>query len=163
MEKDDPIAIYNQGCSYREGAYGFPQDNSKALELYHRAGELGYAGAYTNIGASYDLGTGVEVDEKKAVHYNELAATGGDTQARYNLGCMEGMAGNMDRALKHHLIAVRSGHGESLNRIKKYYSAGLATKDDYTKALQSYQKYLGEIKSDQRDKAAAYSERYRYY
>ena len=31
------------------------------------------------------------------------------------------------------------------------------------KALQSYQTYLEEIKSDQRDKAAAADEKYRYY
>ena len=37
------------------------------------------------------------------------------------------------------------------------YSKGHATKEDYTKALQ-LQTYLGEIKSDQRDKA-----NYRYY
>ena len=31
------------------------------------------------------------------------------------------------------------------------------------KALQLYQVYLGEIKSEQRDKAATHSELYRYY
>jgi len=162
MEKDDPIAIYNQGCNYHEGACG-PQDNFKALELFHRAGDLGYAGAYLGIGNAYDVGQGVEVDKKKATHYYELAAMKGNALARQNLGREEGMVGNMDRALKHHLIAVRSGCAESLNQIKLYYSAGLATKSHYTKALQLYQAYLGEIKSDQRDKAAAYSEMYRYY
>ena len=34
---------------------------------------------------------------------------------------------------------------------------------DYTAALQLYQVYLGEIKSPQRDKAAAAREEYRYY
>jgi len=38
-----------------------------------------------------------------------------------------------------------------------------ATKDDYTEELQSYQVYLGEIKSDQRDKAAALNAHNRYY
>jgi len=163
MDLNDHIAIYNQGCNYHEGACGFPQDHDKALELFHRAGDLGYAGAYLGIGNAYDVGQGVEVDKKKATHYYELAAMKGNALARQNLGREEGMAGNMDRALKHHLIAVRSGCAESLNRIKIYYSAGLATKSHYTKALQSYQTYLGEIKSDQRDKAAASSEMYRYY
>lgn len=35
--------------------------------------------------------------------------------------------------------------------------------NDYKKALQSYQEYLSEIKSPQRDKAAAARENYRYY
>jgi len=76
---------------------------------------------------------------------------------------MEKIAGNYDRALKHFLIAVRCGHSDSLERIKQMYTYGYATKDEYTKALQLFQAYLGEIKSDQRDKAAAAGEKYRYY
>ena len=40
VEKDDPIAMYNVGCCYRNGDLGLPQDYTKALELYHRAGRL---------------------------------------------------------------------------------------------------------------------------
>jgi len=40
---------------------------------------------------------------------------------------------------------------------------GHATKEDYTKALQLYQTYLGEIKSNQRDEAASADEDNRYY
>ena len=69
----------------------------------------------------------------------------------------------MDRAIKHHMIAVRGGDGDSLAAIQSLHSDGLATKEEYTQALRSYQVYLGEIKSDQRDKAAAYDEGYKYY
>ena len=61
------------------------------------------------------------------------------------------------------MISIRGGDPQSLERIKLLYSKGRATKEDYMKALQSYQAYLGEIKSPQRDKAAAADERYRYY
>ena len=37
---------------------------------------------------------------------------------------------------------------DSLKRIKELYTDGYATKEDYTKALQSYQAYLSEIKTD---------------
>ena len=40
---------------------------------------------------------------------------------------------------------------------------GYATKDDYTAALRAYQAYLAEVKSSQRDKAAAADANYRYY
>ena len=106
---------------------------------------------------------GVELDEEKAEHYYEIAAIRGDSQARNNLGCMERDEGNVGRALKHWMIAVRSGHSNSLKRIKELYTNGDATKDDYTKALRVYQSYLSDIKSVQRDKAAAASEMYRYY
>ena len=163
VEAGDSHAIYSLGCCYGGGMYGFPRDMDKALELWHRAAELGDAMAYTNIGASYKNGEGVETDKKKAIQYFELAALGGDEEARYNLGNVEALAGNMDRAIKHYIIAVGCGSSGSLDIIKWSYSKGYATKEDYTKALQSYQTYLGEIKSDQRDEAAAIDDEYRYY
>jgi len=160
---NDPIAVYNYGVYHRHGRQGLAQDHVKALELWHRAGELGYARAYGNIGYAYEQGSGVEVDYKKAICYWELAAIEGDSMARNNLGICEGKAGNHDRALKHFLIAVRGGNAESLNQIKQMYNHELATKDAYTRALQLYQAYLGEIKSPQRDEAAAAHDEYRYY
>ena len=44
-----------------------------------------------------------------------------------------------------------------------FFSKGHARKDDYAKALRSYQAYLDEINSDQRDKAAAVRDEYKYY
>ena len=61
------------------------------------------------------------------------------------------------------MIAVRGGYADSLKNIQQLYSNGHASKEDYTKALQLYQTYLGEIKSEQRDKAAAAREDYQYY
>ena len=163
LKSDDPIAICNHGNYYRDGIHGFTQNHTKSLEMWHRAAKLGCAGAYCILGYTYVSGQGVEVDETKATYYYEQAAMRGDESARHNLGYREGMAGNFDRAVKHYMIAVRSGQNESLEAIKLLYSNGHATKEDYTKALQSYQEYLGEIKSDQRDKAAAADERNRYY
>ena len=165
VETGDARAIHTFGSYYFYGMYGFPQDYDKALELYQRAAELGHAESYVSIGFAHNTGRGVEVDEKKVIHYNELGAMRGDATARNNLGHIEKKAGNMDRALKHYMIAVRGGESESLIAIQEFYTKGHATKDDYTKALQSYQSYLGEIKSDQRDKAAAAdtNEDFRYY
>jgi len=163
VEAGDAVAIFTIGCDYRDGANGYPQDYAKALELYHRSAELGYAAAYIGIGLAYDNGNGVEVDMKKAVYYYELAAMGGSVNARHNLGYMEGRAGNTERALKHYMIAVRDGYVKSLELIKAFYTNGHATKDDYTRALKVYQEYLGEIKSAQRDKAAAADDQFRYF
>ena len=118
MTVNDPIAIFNHGNYYRDGRNGFPRDDTKALELWHRASELGYAVAYVNIGLAYDDGKGVEVNKNKAAHYYELAAIGGDEVARYNLALDEKTAGNIQRALKHLMIAVRGGDGPSLKEIQ---------------------------------------------
>ena len=162
-ELNDEIAIYCLGVHYKKGENGLPQNTSKALELYHQAGELGSANGYYAMGNAYMFGEGGrEVDEKKAIHYWELAAMRGNVDARYNLGIMEKNAGNMKRASRHFMTAVRDGDMISLENIKCLYSNSQATKDDYAKALRAYQAYLDEIKSDQRDEAAAYRDK-RYY
>ena len=168
IELNDANAICNLGSLYSQGLNGLPQNFAKALELWHRAAELGNADAYYNIGSTYELGNGNEIDRKKAIHYLEFAAMGGQTDARHNLGGMEvqGMEvheGNINRALKHYMIAVKDGNSDSLEIIKLFYSKGLATKDDYAKSLRTYQAYLDEIKSDQRDEAAAFDDEYKYY
>ena len=123
------------GCNYSDGGLNLPSDHTKALELYHRAAELGNAKAYNSIGYAYDYGEGVEVDKKKALHYYEQAAIRGDETARLNLGITEGNAGNSDRAVKHFMIAVRSGDAPSLKEIRILYTNGHATIDDDIKAF----------------------------
>ena len=162
-ETGDAIAIYTIGAHYNDGSLGLPLDYTKALELWHRAGELGNSSAYTNIGYAYDFGRGVEMDKKKAIYYYELAAMGGNEVARKNLGCIEEDAGNADRALKHWMIAVRGGNANSLVGVQRLYSKGHVTKEDYSKALRAFQEYLNEMKSAQRDAAAAASAQFRYY
>jgi len=163
VDLNDATGIYNLGCHYFNGSYGLPQSYARALELYHRAGKLGSIPSYYNIGIAYYNGLGVERDAKKAAHYLEVAAIRGDGLARFNIGIDEANLGNMERALKHWVIAARDGDYRSVQSIKRLYSEGDATKDDYAKALRSYQAYLDEIKSDQRDEAAASDENYKYY
>ena len=181
MDMNDSRALHELAVGYSYGAHGLQQSYAKALELYHRAGELGYAHAYNNIGGFYINGKGVAgprllelrwavllsllgmVDEKKAKYYLGLAAIKGDDTARNNLGILEEKDGNMDRALKHYMMSARGGRSESLEAIKELFMDGLATKEDYATALRAHQTYLDEICSDQRDKAAAYDKQYKYY
>ena len=163
VDVGDATANYNQGNYYREGRNGLPQDLTKALEHWHRAGEFGYAKAYNNIGYAYDLGTGIDIDKEKAKYYYELAAVGGDEVSRYNLALDEKTAGNIQRTLKHFMIAVGAGDALSLKEVQLLYTNGHVPKEDYTTALRAYQTYLGEIKSRQRDEAAAADEENRYY
>lgn len=163
IEAGDSHAMYELGCCYRDGDYGLPQDHDKAFELLLRAGELGHASAYNNIGKAYFLGEGnVEIDMEKAKHYWGLAAMSGNVNARNNLGISEEKVGNMKRALKHYMIAVKFGSNRSLERIQELYSSKHATKDDCAGALRAYQGYVNSIRSDERDKIAALGN-YRYF
>ena len=93
-------------------------------------------------------------DIKKAIHYYELAAMGGEPAARFNLGVFEERTGNMNRAVKHWMIAASAGLDESLKEIRQGYVNGHVTKDDLEKALRSHKEAKDEMKSDQREAAA---------
>ena len=69
-------------------------------------------------------GNGVERDTKKKYYYWELAAMGGHAVARHNLGDKEARAGNMNRALKHIMIAAGFGYTRSLEHIKLMFMCG---------------------------------------
>ena len=140
--------------SYAHGIHGMPQNYRKANELLLKAGELGCAEAYHNLGVNYSGYRGAEVDMNKAKYYWELAAMGGQVVARHNLGCLEGHAGNNERAKKHFIIAARGGYKESLDMVKVGFMHGDVTKDEYANTLRAHQQRLDEMKSDARDKAA---------
>lgn len=117
MECGDGEAFKNMAALYVEGSHGMPLDLNKAREMNLRAGELGCVAGYFNLGTAFDIGRGVGVDYKKAKRYYELATKGGHIIARYNLGCMERDTGNFNRAIKHLMIAARSGHKLSLDAV----------------------------------------------
>ena len=161
-EAGDAHAFFRLGHYHNQGLKGLQQDRALALDLWNQAADLGNAKAYFNIGIAYHTGNGVEMDEQKGERYFELAAMRGVDLARHNLGCTEEELGNVQRAMKHWMIAVESGSKKSLDRVQMLFVNGHATKDDYSKALRAYQSYLEEIRSDQRDKAAAASVRFKY-
>jgi TPR repeat protein len=129
------------------------------MTLWLRAGELGCAVAYGNVGNAYHYGQGVEMDTKKAKHYWGLAAMRGNVGARHNLGEMEHGLGNMKRAVKHWMIAAGAGCDKSLKKIRECFMAGQATKEDFEKALRAHKDSKDEMKSDQREEIAALMKR----
>jgi hypothetical protein len=154
MNKGNAYAYYQLAGYYAKGKMGFPRDWPKANELFLKAGQLGCAAAYNNLGALYAIGQGVEMDKKKAMHYFELAAIGGDVSARYNLGYVEEQAGNPQRAFKHFILAAKVGDEGSLEMVTKGFRGGYVTKDDYERSLRAYHEIQTEMKSEERDKAA---------
>ena len=151
----DVNAMRMLGCYYQDGEMGLPQDHAKAIELWLRAGELGDAGSHHNVGNAYLHGLGVERDTTKATYYYELAAMVGNVDARHNLGIFEKNEGNMERAVKHFMIAAGAGCDDSLKQIRNCFTNGHATKDDFEKALRAHKEAKDEMKSDQRDAAIA--------
>lgn len=79
-------SYYNKGCS----SIGLPKDETKALELNHRAADMGSGKAMGFIGQCYRKGTnGVPKDLKKGRIYLEEGAKKGCVFSRYNLASFE--------------------------------------------------------------------------
>jgi len=153
IEADNVNGYLKLAQYYTNGEMGMPQDFAKADELLLRAGELGCANAYFNLGTSYYTGRGKEMDKKKSKYYWELAAMGGSVHARHNLGCEERIAGNNHRAMKHFIIAARAGYKDSLDNVRIGFKRGYVTTDEYANTLRAYQQRHDEMKSDDRSEA----------
>ncbi|EJK52683.1 hypothetical protein THAOC_28012 [Thalassiosira oceanica] len=151
VDAGDPVAIFFVGAKYHVGEYGLEKDVTRAVELYERAAELGVKEAHRNLGVTYANGIEVEKDMAKAFRHFEEAAMSGHVPARYNLGCWEYKAGNFDLALQHWMISAKLGEEDSLNKVKTFFMAGLATKNDYASALRGHQSAIEEMSSPDRD------------
>jgi len=152
---NDPEAFHVLGFYYEFGNNGYPVDHTKAVELYKRASELGSASGHHSLGKIYRLGRGVDQDMKKSIHHYQMAAMMGHVTARHNLGADEMDNGKHVRAMKHFMIAAKSGLHKSLELVKLGFTDGIVTKEDLEKTLRCYQASQDEMKSEDRDRAKA--------
>ena len=157
MKLNDAVAFHFLGMEYRDGGSGLKQDYRKAFELYTQAAELGSIKAHYSIALAYSGSKGVDHDTKKAIYHYKLAAIGGHEAARHILGCTEKqLNNNVDRAMKHYMIAARSGFDESLKAVGEGYRAGQVTKDEYGNTLRAYQDSREDMKSEPRARAVTF-------
>jgi TPR repeat protein len=158
MKLGDPTAYNVMGLCHQNGM-GVKQDYEKAIELFTKAGELGHAAAFGNIASLHDDGRGVSLNILKAKYYYGKAAIMGDHSSRHNLGCIEGKDGNLEKAMKHFRIAAKNGVKESLEILREKVAGGMMEQSDFDSILQDYERSINEIKSEQRDLAAALLEK----
>ena len=150
---NDGKAFYALGRYYARGDSGLQQNFKLAIDLYTRASELGTTDGHYALWQAYYFGEGIDKDMQKAVYYAKLAAMGGSEAARYMLGGEEIELDNEEKAMKHFMIAAKSGHEKALKMIGEAYKYGDVTKDEYAMALRSYQTSRDEMKSAQRTRA----------
>ena len=154
VKANDPAALCHMGLTcYNEG------DNDAALEYFTKAAELGDFEAHFQLGMMYGMGEGVEKDMEKAVFHLEKAAIGGHPYARHELGCIEWKNGNIERAVKHFIIAANIGYPGSTKALWQHFKDRNITKKDLETTLRSHQDALNEMKSPQREAAEAEKKR----
>ena len=153
IEKGDGRAAYNLAGRYRHGDNNFPRDEKKALQLYHRAADLGCISASGHLGFLYAFGEeGVERDTFTGRKFLETAVKEGSVDALYYLGCLEQGEGKMELALKCWRLAASAGDEGSMKNLQKAFSMKLLSKDVVEEALRMYQVACGEMISDERER-----------
>jgi TPR repeat protein len=154
-EANDAQAMSHLGITYQYGMTGLRQDHAEALKLIHKSAKLGDQFANFNLYLFNQKGSFKERYTRKAKYHIQISAIAGNVSARYGLGCDELKAGNRDRAYTHWMISANDGHALSMEAVKKGYKLGYVTKDDCAKTIRAYGHSIDEMKSDQRDRAAA--------
>ena len=87
-EKGDPEAMFELGKLYEKGI-GTEQDVARALALYQKAADLGFADAINDLGFLYYQGAiGQKPDKRKAVELFLKAADLRHPQAMYNVAAL---------------------------------------------------------------------------
>ncbi len=151
LKANDPLALDTEGMNRcDEGDY------AAAIEYWEKAAGLGSVESHYNLSTVYDVRYGAEKDIKKYVHNMKQASIGGHPVARLNLGVWEQNKCNIDKAVKHFIIAANLGFDGAIEALKKYYARGVVSKEDFAAALRAYQAAVEETKSPQRDAAEAY-------
>jgi tetratricopeptide (TPR) repeat protein len=121
-DKGDPEAMFELAKLYEKGI-GTNQDVAKALSLYQKAADLGFADAINDLGFLYYQGAvGQKQDKKKAVELFLKAADLRHPQAMYNVaaliddGAVEGKT--PDDAGRYLYAALRTGVKDVLDQLE---------------------------------------------
>ena len=136
-------------------------DYDDSVKHYTKAADLGDLEAHNQLGWMYWNGVVVEKDEEKGVYHYEKAAIGGHPRARHVLGCKEVNNGNIERAVKHFIIAANLGDEGSMKALWVEFHDGNITKEDLESTLRTHKAAIDAMKSPEREAAAAWRERQR--
>ena len=143
-EANDPIAMSYEGIQQNnEGNY------RSAFEYLTKAAELGESCAHYHLACLYHGGEGVEKDKGKEVFHWEKAAIAGHPVARHNLGVHEWNSRNIERAVKHWIIAATQGDDDSIKKLMEGFKKGYVEKEELAVALRAHHAAVDATKSPQ--------------
>ena len=155
VEANDPAALRQEGAKQLEKG-----EHQSAFEYFAKAAALGSVEAHYELSVQYHEGQGVEKDIGKEVYHLEKAAIAGHPSARYNLGVYEWNSDrNIERAVKHYIIAARQGDNGSIKQLIEMFKLGqefnteFLSKDDLAATLRAHQAAVDATKSPQREAA----------
>ena len=153
----NPIAFIQLALKYQAGDRVI-QSNTKALEMYIRAAELGNSQGYTYIGQCYQEGLAVEQNLSKAFEFYEVSAKKGDYEAHKYLAKLHGRNDDFEKSVEHVKAAASAGDKDSMDMLMGAYKHKLLPKDDLTITLRAFHASSYEMKSKDRDDARLFEE-----
>ena len=147
VEMEDPVA------TSRNGVYHFEEGNySEAYDYLKKAATLGNVEAHYHLSIMYYEGCGVEKDEGEFILHAEEAAIAGHPVARHNLGAHEWNTNdNIDRAVKHWIIAATQGYDVSIKQLMDFFKLGLVSKENLAATLRAHKAAVDATRNSQRD------------
>jgi TPR repeat protein len=158
VDKGDVKAMLNLAAKYRDGQDGLARDEEKALELMHRAADLGHPEALGWFGKCFWEGVcGVIQDAEKGVAYWEDAAKKGDATSRCILGMFEKKKQQHDLAIKHFKLAAAAGEEDAVKHLWKYFPSKL-DKAELEAILRANHAARDEMNSEERKRYEAWQE-----
>jgi TPR repeat protein len=113
-----PLAEFDLGSLFNNGAGGMPIDKVQACHLFGEAADQGNVRAMHNVAYCYQVGVGMNKDSSQAIHYYTRAAEAGDTGSQHNLAMVYGELGEADKAYFWLRVAQSSGYTESQDLIE---------------------------------------------
>ena len=115
MKRDNnPIAFMEMAFRHKSGR-GVLQSETKSLEMYIRAAELGHADAYLMIGQHYNHGLVVEANYVKALAFWEIAAKKGLIRAHLKFAEAYENNSNKEKSIKYLKVAACAGHQQTIS------------------------------------------------
>jgi TPR repeat protein len=100
-EDEDPDAVYCLADMYMHGLDGTERSALRAMELYHKASDMGHMDATVSLGAMYYNGLGgLPRNPKKAFEMYNLAAEEGHREAWRNLAAMYAAGDGVPKCVK---------------------------------------------------------------
>jgi len=88
---------------------------------------------------------------KNAKFHFEAAAMAGHEGARYKLGILESNLGNMERAVKHCMIAASAGGSHAMQMLITLFKQGFVNRESVNSTLAAYNDCCVEMRSKARD------------
>ena len=158
MKRNNTQAFIQMADKYKSGVEGVIQSNTKSLEMYICAAELGCADAYVSIGLYFIEGLVVEQDSSKASEFWEVGAKKGSVSAHKYLARFHWKVnGNAQLMIDHLKVAASAGDQASMdNLMVNYKQTSLVSKEDLTQTLRAFQASINELRNKDRDEACEF-------